>query len=357
MSRGRFGRQFLLFSLSLLLGAFATGSMQSFAAQPAAEFNDKDLSLLENRYFAHAYGHDPIEKRLERLECLIFGATKGGSNEERLARLNKMVAQRSAMPVPSEKNITGSSPSAQVAPGTAGGKGASASYPVLNTIEWRALKKTYPSESLDQRLDRLESKMFGQPAQTMAYIDRVERLRKTLGITAIEGAKPEGLTARGPMPKARPRGESDDSPFYGGGAAPLEGMMPPMFNPFGSGSQLDTIFGATFDKMFQDMQRQMGDGQTIVESQRSWSLDPKTGNWVETTPGTKKGAVPNAPGNVPNGPGPRGSITPYGNGFRFNFGFDGSAAPIVVPPAMPGGSGSTRGTIQDLPPYADPNSI
>lgn len=325
--------------------------MSVLAASPAAaELNDKDLVLLENRYFAHAYGHDPVEKRLERLECLVFGATKGGSNVDRLARLNKAVAQRSATPVPSEKQITGSSPSASVAAGASGGKGAAPSYPVLNTIEWRALKKTYPSESLDQRLDRLESKMFGQPAQTMAYIDRVERLKKTLGITGVEGAKPEGLTARGPMPKARPRGEMDDMPGYGVGA-PLEGMMPPMFNPFGTGSQLDTIFGATFDKMFQDMQRM--DGQQMIENQRSFKLDPKTGAWVETTPGAKK--LP-----VPSGPGPKnsGSITPYGNGFRFNFGFDsGSAAPSVVPPSrlVPGGNNS--GTIQELPPYADPNSI
>lgn len=343
----------MLLSLSLLLGVASSGAMAALAASPgAAELNDKDLALLENRYFAHAYGHDPVEKRLERLECLVFGATKGGSNVDRLARLNKAVAQRSATPLPSEKQITGSSPSASVAAGAAGGKGAAPSYPVLNTIEWRALKKTYPTESLDQRLDRLESKMFGQPAQTMAYIDRVERLKKTLGITGIEGAKPEGLTARGPMPKARPRGEMDDVPDYGiGGGAPLEGMMPPMFNPFGTGSQLDTIFGATFDKMFQDMQR-MGDGRTMVESQRSWTLDPRTGNWVETTPGAKKGPVPNG-----SGPKSNGSITPYGNGFKFNFGFDsGAGAPSVVPPSR-SGAGGNSGTIQELPPYADPNSI
>ena len=354
MSRVRFGRQFMLLSLSLILGAFSTGSMQSFAAQPpAAELSDKDLSLLENRYFAHPYGHDPVEKRLERLECLVFGATKGGSNPDRLARLNKAVAQRSAMPVPVEKSITGgSSASANVAPGNAGGKGAAASYPVLNTIEWRALKKTYSAESLDQRLDRLESKMFGQPAQTMAYIDRVERLKKTLGITGNDGIKQqEGLTARGPMPKARPRGEGE-MPDYGiGGGAPLEGMMPPMFNPFGTGGQLDTIFGATFDKMFQDMQR-MGDGRgMIMENQRSFTLDPRTGAMVETTPGAKNKLAP--------GQGPRGTITPIPNGFRFNFGVDsGMGAPnmMPVPPQRQGGSNNGN-NIQELPPYADPNSI
>lgn len=348
MSRRLSGRKFLLLGLSLILGS---AGLPSFAAPTgAAEVNDKDLILLENRYFAHPYGHDPVEKRLERLECLIFGATKGGSNVERLTRLNKAVATRSQTPLPSVPATASASPTA---PGGGGSTGKSnVQYPVLTTLEWRALKKTFPSESLDQRLDRLESKMFGQPSQTMAYIDRVDRLKKTLGIGSESVQGNEGLTARGPMPKARPRDEMgmDDGSSGGIGiqiGTPLQGMMPPVFNPFSSGTQLDTIFGATFDKMFQDMNRQMSEAQRLGPG--NWVLDPETNTWIEMNTGRKAnpkgGAINEAVPELrrPSGPGLHSSPNLH------------SIPNLRSNPMIP--HIERRKNVIDLPPYADPNSI
>src|SRR5690606_33228046 len=89
------------------------------------------------------------------------------------------------------------------ASGSSGGHAgteSSSQYPVLNTLEWRALKKTYPSESIDARLARMEKKLFGMDSPAMAYVDRVDRLKRTLGI-GMTAAVPRG--PKGPAPKAR----------------------------------------------------------------------------------------------------------------------------------------------------------
>ena len=377
MLRGQIEKHLLLLSLSLALGAALNSGSVCSAAQPAAsEPSDKDIVLLENRYFAHAYSHDPVEKRLERLECLIFGSTRSGSIGDRFAKLNKAVATRSQTPLPVEKaavapgvtmgvpsGTTQATPGKTVAPPTS-----SSQYPILNTLEWRALKKTFPSESLDQRLDRLESKMFGQPAQTMAYIDRVDRLKKTLGFGIGNTTGGDTPLARGPMPKARGRDEMDmggagignlygmgNGLGNGTGGIQIEGMMPPVFNPFSSGSQLDTIFGATFDKMFTDMNRQMSEAQRLGPG--NWVLDPKTNSWMEMGSGKR---VPSSGGAFNNGI----NITPNSQGQHAMP----YARPNMVPNAMPKRQNfpifpgaqmqpNTGDTIQELPPYADPNSI
>lgn len=282
------GRVIKLSLLVLLAGASCTGVL---AAETAAPINLNDISILEHRFFSHPYTHDPAEKRLERLECLVYGSTREGSNPERLTRLMKTVATRSQQPLAAvqEKTAPSGNKDAAAAPPQS-----SKQYPILNTLEWKALKKTFPTESLDQRLDRLESKMFGQPAQSMAYADRVERLKKTVGI----GLTPEvndGITATGPMPKARPRGEESEFDGFGvpQGNPPIDvapfgnfGMMP-FGNIFG-----DTAFGGLqkqmqqMQQLMQQMQAPNGNGIPGNGITRSWSksftIDPKTNQWIET---------------------------------------------------------------------------
>lgn len=322
--------RFFITSCSIL---FAFGVILSYiqpvtAAEPAQRgavpkgFSTSSLGLLENRFFSHAYAHDPVEKRLERLECLVFGSMKGGTNEERLTRITRAVAARSASPLPAEK-------STQEAPGgaTAAGDGSSGQYPVLNTLEWRALKKTYGSDSLDKRLDRLESSLFGQPAQGMAYVDRVDRLKKTLGI-GVDAGTEDKVTAKGPLPKARPR-SGGEIPGENGGlfTFPEVGSTSPAF-PGMSG--FDTIFGASFDKRFQQMFEEMN--KHMLEARRlgpgNWVFDQKTGSWTDIRtgkqikPGGGKPATPGLP----------------------------RAKPLELPPAA-------GPAFRELPLYSDPNSI
>lgn len=340
---GRMSRRVVQLSFGfLLVGASALPVLAAESASPS-DINMSDLAILEHRYFSHAYGHDPAEKRLERIECLVFGSTREGSNAERMSRLMKAVAARSQQPVAAEKPAHPPVASAEATPAapSSGAKSAASSkqYPVLNTLEWRAFKKTYPAESLDQRLDSLESKLFGQPAQTMAYIDRVDRLQKTLGI-GINTEMNDGITATGPMPKARPRGEENDidgfrsmtqMPFGALPASPFRSLPPSAtmpidpLSPFGGINPFfgnDNQMGAlnSLNQMMQAAQRQMSAMQRLGPG--VWVLDPKTGEFVEQNTGKR----------VP-GDGKTGAITPG-----------------VVPP-------SHEGQIREIPGYADPNSI
>lgn len=306
-------------ALTLFVGSTASAAPAAAPAVTEASIA-KDLALLENRFFSHQYANDPTDKRLERLELLVYGATQGGSLPERWARLNKSIATRSQTPIAKSAPSSG-----EKAPES------STQYPVLNTLEWRALKQTYPKESLDQRLGRMEKKLFGQDAPGMAYVDRVDRLKKTLGI-GITAAAPSGPT--GPAPKARPRsmgGIQDFSDFNFGGD---DGLMSPMA-PFAFGFGNSAMNGA-FAQMFADMNKQMAEMEKLGPG--SWVFDPKTGMWVEQftgkqvkpdgTPGPKSFAPKAAPKRVL--PAPR----------QFNFNF-----------------GTGRDTTNALPPYTDPNSI
>ena len=180
---------------------------------------DKDILVLENRFFFHHYGHDPIEKRLERLELLTLGASQFGTTSERLSHLKAAIVQRDkhAAQIMADHKAE----QAKTGAGKTGLK-AETNYPVLSTLEWRILKKTYAAETIDQRLDRLESQLFGVPSQAMSYVDRIERLKKTAGVGAESfaasrfnpgsGLHPRNATPgtagpftslrKGPMPRA-----------------------------------------------------------------------------------------------------------------------------------------------------------
>lgn len=321
----------------ILLLAAACGGAAVQAANPVAtsEINAGDLNILEHRFFSHGYAHDPVEKRLERLECLVFGSTREGSNSERLARLMKTVAARSQQPLAAEKEKAPlTTPKAATDAPQAKLPAGSKQYPVLNTLEWRALKQTYPAESLDQRLERLESKLFGQPAQTMAYVDRVERLKKTLGI----GLTPDTsspITATGPLPKARPH--SEESEFFNGfpgmgsppSSMPLEGLLPPSAAPnameqFPNGTAFSGL--RQVQQLMQHMERQAAEMHRLAPQINklgpgSWILDPKTNEWIDLNTQRRVG-----PDGAPKATTP-GDIKPHD---------------------LP---------LRDVPGYADPNSI
>lgn len=291
------------------------------AAKPAAPvpttspFND--LKALERRFFFHEYDHDPLEKRLERIELLVFGGAQEGENTSRLQRLRQAVTLRDkeAAHKLEEKNRALKAPAATP---KATAPTSSAQYPILQTLEWRALQKTYGSETLDQRLDRLETSLLGQPSPAMSYADRIERLRKMIGVeTAVTPLSPKTNIPRGPLPRATAK-RRPGMPNYSPYITPL---------PRSGGEDWDSE-GDGDDMSFEDdMRTQMtNDLQTMME-------------FMQRMQG---GAMPGfrSPGGVPFGG--RGILIPSapGNG--------NGATPYAVPvqPKKP-----------KLPPYADPNSI
>lgn len=253
-------------------GGFGYMSAQTFAAaatpvNPGAGL--PRIQVLENRFFFHSYEQDPIEKRLQRLELLVFGQTQPGNNQERLQHLNTTIAERdreSALKMQRQaqrsatEHPTASAPSPSSVSGSGGNTGNSTSnsprnnithikqhYPALDTLEWRVLKKTYYNDSLDGRLERLETKLFGQPSSTMSYADRVDRLNRTLGI-GIASA-PSNSHLRGPVPKAQP--DTGGEPYFefGFGTIPFSKDLNPAVPFFDNGQQVSELFRQMNEQM------------------------------------------------------------------------------------------------------------
>lgn len=98
----------------LCLSTFATPAFCAGGDQYNA-----DLSGLENRFFLCTYPNDTVTQRLDRLDTLVFGRVRQGSNQERMTRLLLDV------PKPSSSS-TGNGDNAGTAPdGTSTGSGPS----------------------------------------------------------------------------------------------------------------------------------------------------------------------------------------------------------------------------------------
>lgn len=150
--------------LSRLAGALmvaGTVATAALAAQPqaSAPSGHGDLSQWEQRFLGQPYENDPIDKRIQRLELLLFGSTQEGSFSQRLDQIRATIASRSAAK-PSKASTADS----------------------LNLLEQKILKHTFPADKPDQRLSRLEQKLFGKASPAMPASDRIDRLKKTLGI-------------------------------------------------------------------------------------------------------------------------------------------------------------------------------
>lgn len=322
-------------ALGLCLCFSASLCGQAFAQAEGAGPSGADLEKLETKMFSRHYPNDPPEKRVERLELLVFGATQGGSLDERWEHISKVIKDRqnpeSTMAQPKTGDSSSSSGvTSNSAASAAPGKG---NYPAVDSLEWRVLKKTYRSEPIGDRLSRLETKLLGQANPGMALFDRVERLKK-IGASVAAGSQPPNSGAAtlppsilGPMPKAYPRGSMPFSFDSDGGQ-----MTPSPFSiqPFG-GDDFSSI-NRMMSEMMTQMNRQMRDLKNMPPGTYQYRFDPSDPNSQGLMPFRPMPAKPGKPGQPP----------------ALNKPFD-SFQP-VMPKKAP--------TIQEsLPPYADPNSI
>ncbi|MBK9773680.1 MAG: hypothetical protein IPP57_23165 [Candidatus Obscuribacter sp.] len=363
---------------------------------------DKELTVLENRFFFHHYGHDPVAKRLERVELLILGASQSGAPAARLDSLKKavVVKDKEAAQVMREQSkaqagaqgIGQSNAPGKGSGGSAGASGKAASYPQVATLEWKILKKTYPQEALDQRLNRLEEQLFGVPSTAMSYLDRIERLKKTTGVDVALAPSDTGVKVPGkkkpqfgPLPRAysggsglNPFGGNGLSPFGGSGASPFGAS--PFFEsmPFSDKAQVEEGTDGSGGHY-----RTFRDGNTF-----GWSYSTKNLPMPHTMPGQsprplgdmfddmnrQMNEMMRQFNGVEEMPFP---ISPYGNfgsGGGSNGGGSGGKNPRIYTPkpfskvtpltprTMPGLVPQIEGRSQpaqkdELPPYSDPNSI
>jgi hypothetical protein len=209
------------------------------------------LEKLEQRFFQHTYQKDPDTQRIDRIEKFVFGDTRTGPADQRLATLMKSLpadeaaidqdgpASQASEPVaqsrqPASQPVASSRPSkssdavssapppkktespkppkvaarppadtseptrtkrsSQPADNDAAPPRENVSgtkYPAITAIEQKVLRQSHENERIEDRLARLETSMFGKPTPNADLIDRVDRL-KSRSSTDIATRPPVG---------------------------------------------------------------------------------------------------------------------------------------------------------------------
>jgi len=173
----------------------ALGAATLHPAQAAAPSTpvDAEVDKLEVRFFEHDYPLDTVDARLTRLEDLVFGEARTGSDQQRVA----MILQ--ALPPPEPAASSGQTARASGGPpagaGSASGSGSeprvssnddddrnygadSGDYPRVTALENEILGKSYADEPVSRRLGQLETRVFGKPSEDLALSDRCDRLEQ-----------------------------------------------------------------------------------------------------------------------------------------------------------------------------------
>lgn len=271
----------------------ATASIADPGLSNVAQATTPDIGALEKRYFGRVYDKDSTDKRIQRIELLLFGATQDGGMVERLDRIQESAAEHAKIP---KSNLSQAADTASIA-----------------ALERKILKKSFDAETPSQRLGRLESKVFGQSTPSMSIGDRVFRLKKILNVDTPS-------ISRVPM-----------SPELGGmGSLGMGGMGldGDPASPFGSFTYVP-FGGGHGDEMAQQMNEMI---KQLNKSLRGIHRLPDGAPNVSpfTGPNLSPFSGPNlSPFSGPNG-------TPFVQPFR------------TTP---------KQGRDTELPPYLDPNSI
>ena len=190
-----------IFALTISLALSICVGGRAFAAVG----DDPRLGQLENKFYKHTFPKDDDATRLDRLEKMIFGEAKSGSDADRLKALADTVPNLGAIaqdadtdtgsdtgagsgrpsgrkPVAANNSALDLSEERTQATRRAG----ESQYPAVTAIEEKLFNRNYVSEPVNDRLNRLETKVFGRPSKFTDLSERVDALKEK---TAIDVAK------------------------------------------------------------------------------------------------------------------------------------------------------------------------
>jgi hypothetical protein len=165
--------------------AVALAIFTGVASCPSASAQSQSLDSLENHFFEHTYKTDSTDNRLTRLEKLVFGEARTGSDQDRLAQLSSAVPPAPAAPPPSTQTGAGSSGNNLASNGGSSSQSSGddqadtqsgTDYPRVTELEKVMLGKTYTNEPIKHRLDQLELKAFGKTKSDEDLADRTDRI-------------------------------------------------------------------------------------------------------------------------------------------------------------------------------------
>jgi hypothetical protein len=206
------------FVVNCLLAATLSFNSLIIASVPAqaAVGSDPRLGQLEVKFFKHTYPKDEEAARLERLEKMIFGEVKSGASESRLKALADTVPNlgqvaaedadsQSSSASTADASESGGASSASAAPVRAAGKrnkvknadsdldlteersksrpggqvlSGESKYPAITSLEQHIFNRDYAAEPVGDRLNRLETKVFGKPSKFTDLSERVDALKE-----------------------------------------------------------------------------------------------------------------------------------------------------------------------------------
>lgn len=143
-----------------------------------------DISSLEKRFFDHTYPTDTVDDRIDRLEHMVFGETKTGSDSDRLTALLVAVPEEPAATASSSTpasagDATTPNQTANIPPATASSPATdNTDYPRVDQLEQEIEGKTFAQEPVQKRLEQLETKAFGKPSTSDDLSARTDALER-----------------------------------------------------------------------------------------------------------------------------------------------------------------------------------
>ena len=153
----------------LIITIICIFSNAAFAAIPSSQ----QLSAIEKQIFGYEYQSENEAKRLNRIETYLYGKI---SNKVISARINE---------INNNLGIAVNTQTAKTNPAAPLNKNKlpqyekedpSVNYPIVNNIEEKVLKKTFKTENIYARLDRLEKSVFNEITKD-SLNNRVDKLR------------------------------------------------------------------------------------------------------------------------------------------------------------------------------------
>lgn len=213
----------LAMALSLPLG-LDLGGLSFGCPVMASVGSDVRLSQLEVKFFKHTYPKDEEAVRLERLEKMIFGEARTGASEQRLKNLADTVPNLGAVAAEDsdKSDAAASSSSSASSPSSSAGRSKPATravnnsdsdldlseersqsnkpggqvlsgeskYPAVTALEQSIFKRDYASDPVADRLNRLETKVFGKPSKFTDLSERVDALKEKTRVDVAKQAPP-----------------------------------------------------------------------------------------------------------------------------------------------------------------------
>ena len=145
---------------------------------PAYCGNSELLSKIETSFYGFDYSKDNLQNRVLRLEKTIYGKNSSGDINKRIKRLSGDI---SADVIGFEITpVKDTFLAAEEADNTV-------QYPIVDEIEQKLFKKTYPNRDFHTRIVTIEKKLFGKIYDVDDYSKRMDRIKsKIMPETIVE---------------------------------------------------------------------------------------------------------------------------------------------------------------------------